>query len=207
MDKKAPPKSGAQKDDATELWQSIKEQEAVLGSPAKMLFDISEISLILDTYDDIFSNFDPRSYTYRSLSEDFLIQAKKASHNKDFENLELRLLIPKRLRNTSTEAQIKRRLLDHFSRHFHNAQADIRKSRMTGVKKLIVGAALGALAAYLAFYEHSLPAAAILIVLQPASWFTMWTGLEDIFNISEQKKSALSFYEKMARCQIAFIPY
>ncbi|MBI2151367.1 hypothetical protein HYU21_01420, partial [Candidatus Woesearchaeota archaeon] len=37
-------------------------------------FEVREgnISLVLDSYDDIFSDFDPRDYSEKALSEDFL---------------------------------------------------------------------------------------------------------------------------------------
>ena len=38
------------------------------------------VSLWLDNYDNIFSDFDPRSYAHRELSDDFLIEAKKVTH-------------------------------------------------------------------------------------------------------------------------------
>ena len=34
------------------------------------------ISLILDSYDDIFSDFDQRDFSERSLSDDFLIECR-----------------------------------------------------------------------------------------------------------------------------------
>jgi len=34
----------------------------------KKLLQLSEISLIIDTYDDIFSDFDPRPYSQRALA-------------------------------------------------------------------------------------------------------------------------------------------
>jgi hypothetical protein len=206
MTEKASTKSKSESG-ADELLQSIKGLEAVSKGSKKKILDISEISLILDNYDDIFSDFDPRPYAHRSLSEDFLLESKKASRDKDSEHLELRFLIPKKLRNTSTEAMIKRRLRGYFQRNFRDVKSEIRKSRVMGVKKLLAGASIGALAAYLSFHDRNLPVAAILIVLQPASWFTMWMGLDDLFNISEKKKSKLSFYEKMSHCQISFIPY
>lgn len=48
----------------------------------KEIIDKAEISLVLDTYDDIFSDFDPRPYGERALSSDFLDEAKKAARDK-----------------------------------------------------------------------------------------------------------------------------
>jgi hypothetical protein len=48
----------------------------------------NEIKLMLDTYDDIFSDFDPRPFSQRTLSEDFLEEARKASREKEMGNIE-----------------------------------------------------------------------------------------------------------------------
>ena len=39
--------------------------------------DIKEISIAIDTWDDIFSDFDPRPFEVRALSEDFIAELKK----------------------------------------------------------------------------------------------------------------------------------
>ena len=41
-----------------------------------------DIPLVLDSYDDIFSDFDPRPYSERAMSGDFLLECKKASAEK-----------------------------------------------------------------------------------------------------------------------------
>ena len=41
------------------------------------------ISLILDSYNDMFSDFDPRSFSERALSDDFLSECKRAARDKD----------------------------------------------------------------------------------------------------------------------------
>ena len=71
------------------------------------------ISLILDGYEDLFSDFDPRPYSKRTLSDDFIFECKKAvRENKvEFHNLELRLLIPKYKRKTNEEVIIRRGFL------------------------------------------------------------------------------------------------
>ena len=51
---------------------SIQEGE----SDIKDIIDKAQVSLVLDTYDDIFSDFDPRPYDQRALSGDFLDAAR-----------------------------------------------------------------------------------------------------------------------------------
>mgnify|MGYP001602887187 CR=1 FL=1 len=49
----------------------------------------------MSEYADIFSDFDPRHFSKRALSDDFLIEAQKASTDKNVGNVEIRLLFPK----------------------------------------------------------------------------------------------------------------
>src|SRR3989344_7409018 len=90
---------------------SLKEEDK------QKLLKMSEISLWLDHYDDIFSDFDPRPYSQRALSIDFLDEVKRASKDKPLEALELKFLVPKDKREVSREFIIKKRLRDHFKKH------------------------------------------------------------------------------------------
>lgn len=65
-------KRDTQEEKKDEAQQKIEETEKIL--------EMSEISIWLDNYDDIFSDFDPRPYSQRSLSDDFLAEAKKIEH-------------------------------------------------------------------------------------------------------------------------------
>jgi hypothetical protein len=72
------------------------------------------VSLWLDTYEDIFSDFDPHPYGRRALSEDFLAEARRAVRDRRDEVPELRLLVPTRIRSLEDETIIRKRLRDHF---------------------------------------------------------------------------------------------
>ena len=56
------------------------------------------VSLWLDTYEDIFSDFDPHPYGQRALSEDFLAEARRAVRDRRDEVPELRFLVPTQIR-------------------------------------------------------------------------------------------------------------
>src|SRR5579859_7557489 len=77
----------------------------------------SSIHLALEDYEDIFSDFDPRPYPERSLSEDFLYELQRAALNKEEKGLVVTLLMPREERNTAREKVILERLRDHFRRH------------------------------------------------------------------------------------------
>ena len=47
----------------------------------------------------------------------------------------------------------------------------------------------------------------LLVLLEPAGWFTAWTGLDEVYYTARQKKPDLDFYQKMANVEIIFISY
>ena len=53
-------------------------QKEELKNPKNNNLDYS-ISLWIDSYDDIFSDFDPRPFSARNISDDFLYEVKKTS--------------------------------------------------------------------------------------------------------------------------------
>ncbi len=165
------------------------------------------ISLILDTYNDIFSDFDPRSYSERALSDDFLVECKRATRNKDLEmGFELRLLIPKSRRDLNDELKIKQRLRLHFHKHFKEKHEEIRSIKREGISWVAIGLIFIFLATIIYAYKGFL-FNLLFVVLEPAGWFTLWSGLDKIFINSKEKKPELDFYKKMANAKIVFISY
>ena len=49
------------------------EKEHVINNPVSSPKE-GNVSLVLESYNDIFSDFDPRNYSERALSDDFLIE-------------------------------------------------------------------------------------------------------------------------------------
>ena len=172
------------------------------------LLKLSEISLILDTYDDIFSDFDPRPFSERSLSDDFLVEAKKASRDRKG-SIELSFLIPTAKKNSSEEGLIKRRLREHFKRHYDLIQNETKGIVKRGLGFVIAGIVVMFFAAFILSREfgNALWASFLIILLEPAGWFLFWEGLNQVIFESRRTKSELEFYEKMSRCDIKFSSY
>ena len=80
--------------------------------------ETEEISIRLESFDDIFSDFDMRGFDKRALSVDFLDEIKRASLDKDESGIELALYAPEKERDESKEGTIKERLSAHFNRHY-----------------------------------------------------------------------------------------
>ncbi len=163
------------------------------------------ISLILDSYDDLFSDFDPRGYSEKALSDDFLVECKKASKDKE-ERLELRFLVPKQKRNYVDEARIKKRLKRHFHKHFHEKKKEIKSIKKEGIMWFFLGAVIMIIATFL-YEQKSLFLKFLFTISQPAGWFTFWEGLGKIFIEARKKIPDYEFYEKMKNSQIRFLDY
>src|SRR5579883_721342 len=109
----------------------------------------TSISLALDEYEDLFSDFDPRPYSERSLSEDFLHELKRAAMSKEEKGLSLFLLLPKDKHNAAHEHIILERLRGHF-RHHHRLLEEKRKDvAKTGAWMFALGVVFMFLATYL----------------------------------------------------------
>lgn len=176
------------------------------GDASTRLLAMSEISIWLDTYDDIFSDFDPRPYSQRSLSDDFLAEAKKASREKTSGKVELRFLIPNEVRDPELEAIIRKRLHEHFRKHAGVVEEEIEKAKRRGYKFIGTGFFLLLATAYIIWVDHeSLSTSLMRVITEPSGWFLSWTGMDQILNTYKQKKPDLDFYNKMAKADIEFI--
>jgi len=186
--------------------EAIKEKQP---DDTQKLFQISNISLWLDRYEDIFSDFDPRPYSQRTLSDDFLCEAIKVSKEKAAGTLELRLLLPAVIRNSYNETIIKKRLKEHFKTHFDNLKKETKMITGKGMYFLVVGIILMLSASYILFtyHERSFSVLFLSTLFEPASWFLFWEGLGLVIFEAKKKKPELDFYKKMAKCEIHFLSY
>src|SRR3989344_8852474 len=91
------------------------------------------IGLKLDSYIDIFSSFDPRPYSYRSLSIDFINELKRAVKEKTSEEMQVILLVPEDKRDSGAENVIKKRLREYFRKHTESVKEEKLKVLMQGI--------------------------------------------------------------------------
>ena len=168
------------------------------------------ISFWLDDYDNLFSDFDPRSYSKRALSDDFLHEAKKLMHMEKSKNVQISFLIPVEKRNRSYETVIKARLTNHFKQEHEHLKS--RKKRITrkGVLTFILGVILMTTAAYITTLDgnKNLLIIFLRVFLEPAGWFIAWQGLDQILNSSSPRSNfELNFDKVMAAAKINFDSY
>lgn len=166
------------------------------------------VSIWLDDYDNIFSDFDPRSFSQRELSDDFLNETRKVLHSEKNKVIQLMILVPVGKRNKSDEHVIKNRLHAHFRHTFDHLRVERKASLRTGVILTLVGFVLSILASATSAYEEAHYLMSLLrVILEPSGWFIVWTGMEKIFYLSGFKHKQFSFNQIMAKAEITFDSY
>lgn len=167
-----------------------------------------EIGVWIDTYDDIFSDFDSRPFLQRALSDDFLLEMKRASRDKPSGATELKILAPAKIRSFAVEAMIRKRLKEHFRKHYLRIENEIREIKRRGLKMILGGMFMIGIATYLLSLDvKSLWKNFLVVIFEPGGWFLGWTGLDQFFYSINEKKPDLEFYEKMANAEIEFASY
>lgn len=170
----------------------------------------SEVSLLLDGYDDIFSSFDPRPHTQRALSVDFLSEAKRATRETEGGEFELRLMLPASKRSIEKENGIRKRLREHFRKHATLLEGEKKGVFNQGLFFIAFGVIFMFVAAYILFaYSSSrnLFGEFLIVLLEPGGWFLFWEGLDLIIFESKKEKADLEFYRKMTKSEIVFSHY
>jgi hypothetical protein len=197
-EEKPPLKTEAQKQEKP----AKEEVQPVLPNPRK----ISSIVIALDDYNDIFSDFDMSPYQQRLISDDFLKEIQKRYMESKKGDIEVKLSLPARLRDAKVEGIIKKRLREYFNFQTKEIENEIKKRRMRGAVYFIIGFFLLAIEYNLtdAEFSKSVPSA-LGILLLPAGWFSMWTGLELMIQIPDKLAEQKKLYGKFAKANYLFV--
>jgi len=167
------------------------------------------ISIILDSFDDIFSDFDPRPYSERILSDDFLNECKNRLRNtadSPERALELRLMLPSKLRNNKDELMVRKRLKQYFEAQYKLNLRKLNEIKRTGILWFIFGSLVMVIITYLSKFTGFIYD--FLVILgEPAGWFAFWEGLVKVFIDSKEKESELDFYKRFSGTKVVFEGY
>jgi hypothetical protein len=162
-----------------------------------------EIPLILNSYNDRFSNFDPRPYSQRALSKDFVLECQKASADKKGD-IELKLFIKKEARNLKEEELIIKRIKDHFRKHFLEKKKELFNLRLIGFIWFFVGCLMIVITTFFG-QEGNFIVRMLVAIAHPAGWFFLWEGMGKIIIHSKEKKEEHIFHKKMNKIKISFL--
>lgn len=165
-----------------------------------------DISIWMDEYDDIFSDFDSRLYPERNISDDFLYELKRICLENAGLVRTLKLLVPEGKRNLENEQIISKRLHAEFKKQYTASYESAKSARRRGALFIVFAACLMTGASSLAslrsnnFFLHVL-----LVILEPAGWFLMWTGFDHLLSTTGNRMPDLEFYKKMYKSKLVFI--
>lgn len=171
---------------------------------------MAEVSLVIDNYEEIFSSFDPRPFSQRALSVDFLDEARRATRELRDDSFQLRFLLPREERRLEREETIRKRLKEHFKKHHDMLEKERKGVVNQGVLFLTFGFVFMFISAFVLFhYGHnvSLVKEILIVISQPAGWFLFWEGLDLMIFSAKEKKPDLDFYRKMTKAEIIFMHY
>ncbi len=175
----------------------------------KEILKLSQISLWVDNYDDFFSDFDPRPYSQRTLSDDFVSEARKSSKETKKGNIELKLLVPKDIRNRAKERVIRRRLREYFKKRHEFLDKKRKEVIKQGSFFISLGVILMFFTTFVLFkyWQVDFFLTFLSVIAEPAGWFLFWEGLNLVIFDVKEKGPELEFNQKMSKSVITFLSY
>ncbi len=184
-----------------------EKKEEAKTAPAFEQAGMREITIQLDTYDDIFSDFDPRPYSQRALSEDFLKEAQRRYLENRRGRFEVHFTIPSSGRDLKEEALIKKRLREHFAIAARREGDLIQSTRKRGLWYMLIGALvlLANVYTFFLFNEESLVYQLLTVILVPAGWYGMFTGIGKVVDEPYDAAIRKGICEKFERANYVFM--
>ena len=166
---------------------------------------MSELSLWLDYYDDIYSDLDSRHYGKRRISDDFLYELRNALKYKETRTNDLIFLLPADKRNEENEKVITGSLKEFFALRCGNSADKCRRKFNKGVLFGTAGIIIMIANALTGFKAPvSFPIVAVRVVLEPAGWFLLWASFDFLFYDWKELKKEREFFRELAEITIHF---
>lgn len=167
---------------------------------------LKEISIILDVWDDIFSDFDPRPLNERALSEDFINELKKRYRETAKGDLLISFFAPQNLKDEQSETMVIHRLRRYFKDRASQKRHDIRRMWARGGAFVLFGlASLSSIT--LVSYFHvvaDFTERLLEILFVPLGWFGIWEGFLQLVNASPRFAQDEKLYRKLAAAEYHF---
>jgi hypothetical protein len=168
---------------------------------------MAEINLWLDSYDDIYSDFDSRHYLKRRISEDFLHELRTEMKYKKDHASDMVLLLPPEQRNETTEKIIAGSLPDFFKNRFQFFREKCRMKLNNGILLFATGVIIMLLNTWVSYRSPaSFPILFLKVVLEPAGWFLIWAAFDFIFYDFAELNKEKTFYRQLSETHVHFKP-
>ena len=162
------------------------------------------INLWLDSYDDIYSDFDSRHYLTRRISEDFLAELQTEIKNSPVTR-NMILLLPAGERNEGTEKVIGSSLHKFFIGQAKLHRNQCRRKLHKGLLFLTFGVIVMLLNSWIIYRSsESFLIICLKVLLEPAGWFLLWAGLDFLLYDFSGFKKTETFYRALSEMRIYF---
>ena len=160
-----------------------------------------EIILALDSYDDIFDDFDMQEYIERAISADFInILNNRIRKISPKEKINITLTLPKEKRESKNEEIIAKRLNSHFV-NMATYWKDKEKEIDGFASKLVLLGAIFFVAGQIAIRQFAPFFDEYLVI--PA-WMLSFYGLDKFVNEKPKASSKKQFYKRISQAKMAF---
>ena len=170
------------------------------------LADINSISIALDTYDDIFSDFDPRDISERDLSEDLIVELQRRHRENPRGKYQVIFHAPVSLADKSIEKKAIQRIKRNFNLKYLQQIKFVNRLRLRGSIFLLSGTASLAILTLITYSQRLDPLFVDLlgIVLMPLGWFGIWEGFSKIIDAPLPLQREADVFKKFSRASYKF---
>lgn len=157
------------------------------------------IIIALDDYEDIFDDFDIRSYLQRNISTDFIEELHRRFNGIECNQPKLILTLPKNNRIKKDEKIIKKRLIEFFKAKFNYYKKKVNKTKF----RIFAFIFLGLLSLIFSLYveKHSSILSDYLFI---GVYFFTWEGLDTFIYGYPKINKKLRIYECISNSTIQF---
>ena len=172
----------------------------------KKINELREVAIAIDTWDDVFSDFDPSPLSERTLSEDFIIELKQRYRETSRGDFIITICAPQSLNDKKSEKTVAKRLKRHFLHQALLRKKENIRTRIRGIIFVICGIGFLTFLTLITYYKmfNDLVIDIISIVLMPLGWFGIWEGFSKIVDIKPAVMQDQMFCEKLAKAQYKF---
>jgi len=170
------------------------------------LDDINAISIAIDTYDDIFSDFDPREILDRDLSEDFINELGHRHRQNPKGKYDVLLVAPKAIEDPAAEKKIISRLNRYFHQKYLRYKKTIDELRIRGGIYVVFGMLLLSSLTLLGYYGklNKLTLELTGIIFMPLGWFGIWEGFSKMIEIPFKLNNDTQTYKRLSKASYKF---
>jgi len=168
--------------------------------------DLKEIAIVIDDWDDVFSDFDPRPLSQRTVSGDFVEELKRRHRETARGNFTITIYAPIVLEDKESEKMVTHRLKKHFQLIFLQKKKTLTRARIRGAIFVLIGVvslSFLTLATYFKFLSP-LTMDILSIILMPLGWFGFWEGLSKLIDTSPVFLQEEKLFERLSKATYQF---